>query len=699
MRVWGINFLAPRYLNALLSCLSVVLFYFLVRRAMGPPVALTAAFLYAISFVALNAGRQALHDTHTEIWIVLTGFLLIEAVETRRGLLFGLAGAAAALGLLTFETAYMAVITALIYLVVLVARNRAEWRRWLRWLAVFLLPVSLAMPNTLAYAYIRRVDRFAPLQHATASADTTPVLGALQFFVSRFGESVSTLFYRVRWTDSLLNWDGPFINPWLLPFFVVGLMLALYHARRQHYLFFILWFVAQYFPFGMLGAAYPRVFYSAVTAIYALSALGLCGLLLAVRQFYRRTNGRILLAGFVGWLAVLAFFDLSIFATQLRDPDDRRKRRELAELVAASVRAVPMTYLPYLPLQNDVIYQETNLLEFITVGAVGLEHPADYYWVAPFDQILSRLWDMRTAASSVRVIWDKTADSGGDVRRRTLDVLLRCYPAAPPVSGEFFDVYTLTDLASPACHSIAGVTPLSPEPGAVLKTGQPIVFAWQMGENTPSSSRLDVQAQNNRVVWVEAETFSHDKGWYEEAAFAGDYSGAGYLTDSWQSGAARAQVQVEQPGRYTVWARSYRREVNDQHNFIALDRNPPVEMASGKPSTLYRWQWEALGAYSLEAGEHTLTLTRSYGTDPPFSLFIDAVALSADPSYDPSTTDLWRTVFDSGEVMSSALIYALPGDLLAGRYRWHVRVFEDEQLVDWQGQRGVQMPDAEFTVR
>jgi len=37
--------------------------------------------------------------------------------------------------------------------------------------------------------------------------------------------------------------------------------------------------------------------------------------------------------------------------------------------------------------------------------------------------------------------------------------------------------------------------------------------------------------------------------------------------------------------------------------------------------------------------------------------------------------------------------------LLAGRYRWHVRVFEDEQLVDWQGQRGVQMPDAEFTVR
>jgi len=200
-------------------------------------------------------------------------------------------------------------------------------------------------------------------------------------------------------------------------------------------------------------------------------------------------------------------------------------------------------------------------------------------------------------------------------------------------------------------------------------------------------------------VWVEAETFSHDKGWYEEAAFAGDYSGAGYLTDSWQSGAARAQVQVEQPGRYTVWARSYRREVNDQHNFIALDRNPPVEMASGKPSTLYRWQWEALGAYSLEAGEHTLTLTRSYGTDPPFSLFIDAVALSADPSYDPSTTDLWRTVFDSGEVMSSALIYALPGDLPAGRYRWHVRVFEDEQLVDWQGQRGVQMPDAEFTVR
>jgi len=39
--------------------------------------------------------------------------------------------------------------------------------------------------------------------------------------------------------------------------------------------------------------------------------------------------------------------------------------------------------------------------------------------------------------------------------------------------------------------------------------------------------------------------------------------------------------------------------------------------------------------------------------------------------------------------MSSALNFTLSGGMPAGHYRWHVRVFEGEQLVDWPGQRGV----------
>jgi hypothetical protein len=331
-------------------------------------------------------------------------------------------------------------------------------------------------------------------------------------------------------------------------------------------------------------------------------------------------------------------------------------------------------------------------------GVVGVKHPTDYYLAVPFEQLLPRLWDGRNAVRSVRVIWDKTAPSGDEARQSTLDTLLRCYPGAQLASGKFFDVYTLPNLAAPACHSIARVAPVSPESGALLKADQPVTFAWQTGGNALLSSRLVVQAQNDRVVWIEAETFSHDEGWYEEAAFAGDYSGTGYLTDSWQSGEARAKVMIEQPGGYTLWVRSYRRVINDQHNFISLDRNPPVEIALGGPDTFNRWQWEALGTTSLEAGEHMLTLTRTYGADPHYSLFIDAVALSADPVFDPNTTDLWRTAFDSGEVTLPTLDYMLPEGLPAGRYRWHVRVFEGERLVDWQGQRGIQMPDAEFTV-
>ncbi len=699
MRMLGIGFLVPRYLNALLSCLSVVLFYFLARRALGPPVALVATLLYGVSFVALNAGRQALHDTHIEIWVLLTFFLLIEALDTRRDWLFGLSGVAAALGLLTYETFYMPAVTAFVYLCIQAVRNRSEWRTWLKWMGLFLLPVTLAVPNTLAYVGLRQGYHLGLLREFMAGSNAPPLANAVQFLATRLAESLSTLFYRIRWPDSLLNWDGPFVNPLLLPFFIVGLALALYHIRRRHYLFFILWFVLEYFPFGALGAPFPRVLYPAVMSIYALAALGLCSLLLAVRRLDRHMDSRVILVGFVGLLAALTFLDLSVFSTQLRDPDDRRKRRELSDLIAASVRAVPVTYLPYLPFQNDVMYQETNLLEFTVAGVVGVEHPTDYYLAVPFEQLLSKLWDGRNAVYSVRVIWDKTAPSGDEERQRTLNTLLRCYQGKQAVSGKFFDVYTLTNLAAPACHGIAEIAPISPQPGALLPANQPVTFAWQTGGFAPLSFRLVVQTQNERVVWLEAEDFSHDAGWYEEAVFAGDYSGAGYLTDSWQSGEAAATVTVEQPGRYTLWVRSYRRVVNDQHNFISLDRDPPVEIAVGGPATFNRWQWEALATASLGAGAHTLTFTRTYGSDPHFSLFLDAVALSSDPSFDPNTTALWRTAFDSGEMMSSALDYTLAEGLPAGRYRWHVGVFEGERLVSWQGQRGIQMPDAEFTVR
>jgi hypothetical protein len=479
--------------------------------------------------------------------MLLTFFLLIEALETRRDWLFGLSGVAAALGLLTYETFYMTAVTAFVYLCIQAVRNRSEWRTWLKWLGLFLLPVALAVPNTLAYIGLRQGYHLGLLREFVSGSSASPLVNAVQFLAARLAESLSTFVLSIRRLDSLLNWDGPFVNPLLLPFFVVGLALALYHTRRRHYLFFTLWFVLGYFPFGALGAPFPRVLYPAVMSIYALAALGLGSLLLAVRRLDRHMDSRVILVGFVGLLAALAFLDLSVFSTQLRDPDDRRKRRELSDLIAASVRAVPVTYLPYLLFQNDVMYQETNLLEFTVAGVVGVKHPTDYYLAVPFEQLLSKLWNGRNAVYSVRVIWDKTAPSGDEARQRTLNTLLRCYPGKRAASGAFFDVYTLTNLATPACHGIAKVEPISPEPGALLPANQPVTFAWQTGGYAPLSSRLVVQTQNERVVWLEAEDFGHDAGWYEEAVFAGDYSGTGYLTDSWQSGETGATVTVEQP--------------------------------------------------------------------------------------------------------------------------------------------------------
>jgi hypothetical protein len=140
-----------------------------------------------------------------------------------------------------------------------------------------------------------------------------------------------------------------------------------------------------------------------------------------------------------------------------------------------------------------------------------------------------------------------------------------------------------------------------------------------------------------------------------------------------------------------------RRIFNDQHNFVAVDDFEPVEFALGDGSNFDAWIWEPSGIYNLDAGQHTLELTRTYGEDPQYSVFIDALLLSADPGYDPNTDGVWELAFDSDKQPYAAQ-HELPDGLPPGEYRWFVRLFADDRLVNWLGESGLEMPPVSFTV-
>ena len=172
--------------------------------------------------------------------------------------------------------------------------------------------------------------------------------------------------------------------------------------------------------------------------------------------------------------------------------------------------------------------------------------------------------------------------------------------------------------------------------------------------------------------------------------------GLDQLTDEWQAGDAQYTFTVPENGQYRIWIRSYKRRVNDQHNFITIDGRK-VEFA-GDNNTLDAWAWDDLGTYSLSQGQLPMTISRTYGSDEEYSVFIDALLITSDLVDPPDQVKIWERVAYSGEIASTASEYTLPEILAPGDYRWQVKIFNGDSLVDALGVRGLETPVTSFTI-
>ena len=159
--------------------------------------------------------------------------------------------------------------------------------------------------------------------------------------------------------------------------------------------------------------------------------------------------------------------------------------------------------------------------------------------------------------------------------------------------------------------------------------------------------------------------------------------GNGFLFDYWNSEPARYSLQVNEAGRYKVWVRSYKRLQNDQVNTISI-QDRVTEFAPNS-TTLNAWVWEDVGTYSLPAGLLPLTLTRTYGLDEEYSVFIDTILVTPDLTHPPEKLPIWVNVLDTGRIHLVSNTYTLNKPLPPGEYRWSVRLFDGDRLIDPSG--------------
>lgn len=704
LRLFGLNFLSARIESAALSIAAVIFLYLLVRRlTASPSTALLTAGLYAFSYVELNASHQALHNTTLEAWMMAGLYFLVLALQQKRAWQFQVTGILLALGMLTYETFYPTVGLALVFLVGAavseIRKRQANLRQWLPRLLLALWPILLVyLTFTQQYLQARHGYHFGWLE--SASENGAGIWGPVGFVLDNVVLLVKTIFVSVSLDDSLLRWNGSFVNQPLLPFVVIGLVYNLLNLRRPFFLFPPLWFLINILPGPLLlGSVWPRVLYTSLAPLVIWGAMGLWVFFGATRTWLNGQKMRLAAPVLAAALLTILASDYFIFTNRISDPVDRVKRRELADLSAAAAADAALVLYPYFPTQNDSVELESHVILFSVAGArgAGLE-AVNYYEQVPYEELLLSLWQNRDV-ESLSVVYDKTALSLQDERTQILNVLLECYPGTSlETSGEFFDVYSLdaTSLGNPLCYQTPPPAPVQPTAEAEIPSGEAPAFEWSSANENSTGALLTIEQKQPNVYWIEAEDVFQSNGWFFASEFATGFSGDGFLLDNWQAGTAEFTLNIEQGGDYAVWVRSFKRRYNDQQNFIAI--NGEARPFATDDNVLDEWVWEFLGSVDLDTGPATLALSRTYGQDDQYSVFIDSILITPDLGRSPGEDSVWRTVLtmrtDDGE--ASRLTLAEP--LAPGRYRWSVRVFDGDRLIDSLGERGVLMPPVEFSV-
>jgi len=703
LRIFGLNFISARIESAFISIISIVFLYLLIRKLMmSPPTALLATLLFSFSFIELNTSHQALHDTPLGIWIMGGLYFLVAGLKDNKTWQFQLSGIFLAFGLLTYDTFFLTAIfgvavllgTALFQVFV----KHASPRKWTQYTVITLWPIVLAyLFFTQDYIAGRQLYYFSLLRKSI-SGDIN--LGApILFLWTNLKDLLATIFSGVVWQDSLLRWNGAMINPILLPFIVIGVAHNLSNLRRHYYFFLPVWFLSQVIPPIVMGTVWPRVIFTCVPVLIIWGALGLWVFLAAIRALLENAKIKLAIPAFLLLIVTILSSDYHVFTAGINDPLDRQKRRELVDLTIQSARYVPMVLFPYMLNEDDTVYLESDVILFSVAGAhhTGLAAENNYSTIM-FEDLLPSIWRYRTI-DGLDIIYDKTTSTLLSERQAALEVLMRCYPGAGlATSGRFFNVYHLTKdiLQQPKCYQGASPVTISPQDGAILSPGSPVIFSWNTNGVESASFKLTLDRKTTGTYLIEAEDNFVGPGWEYISTYVNDFSGKGFLQDDWQAGEAQYSFPVPDSGRYRIWIKSYKRRVNDQHNFITI--NGKKMGFAGDSNTLNEWVWEDLGTYDLSAGLLPLTLSRTYGKDEQYSVFIDGLLITSDLTNPPNQVKVWNSIVDSGEVPSSTSKYTLPELLAPGDYRWKVHIYDGTFLVDFTGARGLETPMSTFTI-
>jgi hypothetical protein len=688
--ILGPSLLSARIAVVFYSVLGSLAFYWLARELTNPPVAWLATMLLATSIFDISASRIANVESHVKLWPVLCLALLARASRTGTKSTYLFAGIAAAIGMLTYDTVAPLIPLAFILAIYELVRCKISIGESVRRMTAFTIPMLAGLPITVAYLGGRM-----PYYDLASKGWGT---GAIETFLSNVGDLLHSIFTHT-WTDFLYNRDGPLFNSLLLPWLLAGLVLLLLCWRRGR-LLWVLLFALFFLPVPILThSPMGRVLYPALPAAYLIMALGMMAALSAILRALGSTLRPAIISLAALGLGFIGVLNLYIYFNEVHDPDDRRIRRALYDIVREVSAPDSITLMPYVPKGDDPIQQEAEQMIWFALRSQASSADDLYPLQAlPLADLLPAISSQPQEIVRGELIWDHRSSYAREERDDMLATFLDCYPNTVLHSGTFFDRYTIPEesLHSPQCRS--GTLFLTPRISTVT-ADIPLELTWNLHGATAANLALECSTVRADLTWIHAEDLQ-GHGWSSIDRYVTGFDGRGFLSD--HQGSQTASIQVELPNQRPlyVWIRSLRRVVDDYPGYMEIDSEVYAFSQAGSVP-LNEWTWERTGPFRPGSDIAELNIIRPYPEmrEGYMALFIDTLLISSSASFDPRTEAIWEPMLHMEIPMRDR---ATEGDIQLtfdpGQYLCSVEATDGILLVDHRGNIGLRSNSVEILI-
>jgi hypothetical protein len=668
-RILGPGIFAVRLEVILVSILATLVFYWLQRQIAPIPLAMLGTYFLAISIFDIAASRMGNVESHVKLWPILALALLAWAMRVRRWQIYALSGLALALGLMTYDTIWPLLPVMLILLLVEISKKSIPLKEKILDLSAWLAPTLFTLPLLIPYALSRWGYYNISNRGWTENLSTTLFNGLKEVLRAWFVASRS---------DFLFARPGPLINAFLLPWLVLGFVVAWIFIRQRYAGWNLTWLLLFLFPVPILAASpLGRVFYPALPAVYALVALGMYvtwqALVRALGSL--RPLAVILAAAVLFWLPLLNYY---IYFNEIAEANDRVVRRELGELVGQAAAPESLIILPIVPGANEPLNHEYQIIELYMHRSLSAEEIPSHYIFLPYDDFLPSLVTDFGAWERIEIIYDKVSPTRRSERDQVMAALRHCFPAGVLTSGTAFDRYTLDRAAreNPACLPVR--LRINPSGNDAM--------TWQLDQGQAEAVHLACERLPDQVAWIEAENYAQSTGWRPETAFVGDWNGTGFLMDAYGAQTATYTVELPASDQTFVWVRYLKRARDHSAAYLQLgDQSFPF--ANLENEIYNQWNWARLGPYRQTGEANLWTLSRPFEEEASafVALFVDTLVFTTDPAYSPLSGLPGETMPEITIHYAAASQGTIPLPFPNGRYRCQASLDSALPLIDQRG--------------